>query len=62
MKLQFVNLLVSSYRALQDLPEPLDPPDLPAVDSTSSASLFRRRDPIPSAAATAATTALMTPT
>lgn len=59
MNLQFVNLLVSSYRVLQDLPEPLDHPDLPAVEATSTAILVRRRDPIPSAAAT---TALMTPT
>jgi len=34
-------------------------PDLPEVDLTSSASLFRRRHPIPSVVAT---TALTTPT
>lgn len=44
---------------LQDLPDPLDPPDLPAVDSTSSASPCRRRLPIPTVVAD---TALMTPT
>lgn len=44
---------------LLDFPDPLDPLELPVADSTSSASLFRRRLPIPSVEAT---TALMTPT
>lgn len=48
-----------SKRVLLDLLDPLDPLDLLAVDSTSSASLFRRRHPIPTVAAT---TALTTPT
>lgn len=43
---------------LLDLPDQLDPLDLPALDSTSSASLFRRRHPIPTVVAT---TALTTP-
>lgn len=42
-----------------DFPDPLDPLELPVVDSTLSASLFRRRLPIPSVEAT---TALTTPT
>lgn len=45
---------------LPDLLDPLDLLELPEVDSTSSASHFRRRPPIPSVAAMA--TALMTPT
>lgn len=52
--------MVSPNRVLLDLPDLLDPLDLLAVDSTSSASLFRRRHPIPTVVAD--TTALMTPT
>ncbi len=50
--------LVSPNRVLPDLLDLPDPPDLPAVDSTSSASPFRRRHLIPSVAAT---TVLTTP-
>ena len=59
MCLQLVNAPSSPNRVLLDLPDLLDPLDLPVVDSTSSASLFRRRLPIPSVLAT---TALTTPT
>lgn len=55
----FYKRLVSPNRVLPELPDLLDPQDLPVVDSTSSASLFRRRHPIPSVVAT---TALTTPT
>lgn len=55
----FCKCLVSLNRVLLDLPDLLDPLDLPVLSSTSSAHPLRRRPPIPSVAAT---TALMTPT
>lgn len=57
--MRFVNPWSSPHRVLLDFPDPLDPLELPVEDLTSSASLFRRRLPIPSVEAT---TVLMTPT
>lgn len=57
MLLCLLNSFFSS-RVPLDLPDLLDPLDLPVVDLTSSASLFRRRPPIPSVAATTALTTL----
>lgn len=57
MYVQFVkNSLSSPNRVLLDSLDPLDPLELPVVDSTSSANLFRRRLPIPSVEATTAPT------
>lgn len=60
MYVQFVKKtylnLSSPNRVLLVSLDPLDPLELPVVDSTSSANLFRRRLPIPSVEATTAPT------
>lgn len=59
LNVRTIGKLLLCSRVPLDFPDPLDPLVLPVVDSTSSASLFRRRLPIPSVEAA---TALTTPT
>lgn len=59
MYAQFVNSWSSPHRVLLEFLDPLVPLELPVVDLTSSASLFRRRLPILSVEVT---TVLTTPT
>lgn len=56
LNVRTIGKLLLCSRVPLDLPDPLDLLELPVVDSTSSASLFRRRLPIPSVEATTALT------